>query len=109
MAIPNFDQAHVPASKLVHYLLDTNHPVGKSKAWVFRRHGYEESNKERLESDLLRIARTAEAEVVETPYGLKYIATGDIITPVGKIVSIRTIWIMEPNDPRPRFITAYPV
>jgi len=51
------------------------------------------------------------ASAVQSEYGTKYIVDGPIISPIGKVVSIRTIWIVEAADPMgsPRFVTAYPV
>jgi len=43
-----------------------------------------------------------------TSFGQKFIVDGQIITPVGKNILLRTAWIIEPDDERPRFITAYP-
>ncbi len=31
------------------------------------------------------------------------------MTPRGTIINLRTIWLMEPGNDRPRFVTAYPV
>ena len=40
-------------------------------------------------------------------HGKKYIIDGILKTPKGRDVKIRTVWIVEHNDARPRFITAY--
>ena len=108
MRIPNAADAFVPPGKLAGYLLALAHPVGGPKAQFFRARGFDEAHAEELEAGLLAIARDAEAEAEESPHGTKYIADGDLSTPRGTTVRVRTVWIVEPTDPRPRFITAYP-
>lgn len=108
MKIPNVAAAFVPADKLAGYLLALAHPVGGPKARFFRARGFDGANAAELEAGLLAIARTADTEAVESPHGVKYVAVGDLPTPSGEVVSVRTVWIVEPTDPRPRLITAYP-
>lgn len=45
----------------------------------------------------------------ETNFGLKYTIDGQLSTPNGSVVRITTVWVVEPPDDRPRFVTAYPV
>lgn len=40
MLLPNREKAYVPERKLTSYLLSLTHPVGKSKAQFFYRHGF---------------------------------------------------------------------
>ncbi len=108
MKIPNADAAFVPPEKLTDYLLALAHPVGGPKARFFRVHGFDETNMAELEAGLLAIARSADAEGTESPHGAKYVADGSLPTPTGRSVRVRTVWIVEPADPRPRLITAYP-
>ena len=62
-----------------------------------------------LEQGLLSIARTETvAQVIQSPYGKKYIIDGFLATPNGTSVKIQTVWIVEVQDVRPRFVTAYP-
>ncbi len=109
MTIPNASEAFVPREKLTHYLLALGHPVGGPKAAFFRMHGFDEANLAELEAALLGIARSAGVKVTTSKNGTKYIADGDLPTPRGRTVQIRTVWIVEPTEPRPRFITAYPL
>lgn len=107
--MPNGDRAVVPRAKVVGYLLAPDHPDGKSKARFFLGQGYRPARPERLVDDLLGIARTG--TVVETlwsPHGIKHIVDGTVETPDGSRVPLRTVWIVEPVKPRPRFVTAYP-
>ncbi len=109
MKLPNAAEAFVPPEKLTDYLLALGHPVGGPKARFFRAHGFSEVSTAELADGLLSIVRTAEVEVEENPHGTKYVADGDLPTPSGRTVHIRTVWIVEPKAPRPRFITAYPI
>ena len=108
MKLPDADAAFVPADKLTGYLLALAHPVGGSKARFFRAQGFGETNMEKLEAGLLAIARSADAEATESSHGTKYVVDGDLLSPSGKRVRVRTVWIVEITDSRPRLITAYP-
>lgn len=96
--------------KLVDYLLSTTHPVGKFKARIFQEWGFYETNVDVLENSLKTIARTQEVNKTTTSsYGTKYIVTGRIKTPTGSTITLQTVWILEPVQENPRFVTAYPV
>jgi hypothetical protein len=41
-------------------------------------------------------------------FGTKYVIDGELFTPVGSAVQIRTVWVIDSQDARPRFVTAYP-
>ena len=108
--LPNHEQAYIPKPKLTEYLLSETHEVGKAKAKYFRSLGYTEVNADQLADSLLMIAKSKEvSQAVTTPYGTKYIVQGDICTPIGTTVRIRTVWVVESGYKRPRFVTAYPV
>jgi hypothetical protein len=40
--------------------------------------------------------------------GRKYIVDGALQTPVGQTVMVRTRWIVDEGETRPRLVTAYP-
>lgn len=109
MRLPGRGRALVPAAKLKDYLLSDTHATGKSKARFFRAHGYSSTRADLLESGLLRIAKDGEvAEQIASSFGAKYIIDGVLETPSGKAATVRTIWIIEAGDTRPRFVTTYP-
>jgi hypothetical protein len=109
MRLPESESAYVPAEKLTGYLLSESHPVGRAKAKFFRSLGYDDSNVADLESGLLEIARNGPiAETEGTPYGVKYVIDGSLKAPAGRIALVRTVWIVETGDIRPRFVTAFP-
>lgn len=109
MLLPDRERAWVPPSKLTLYLLSETHPVGRGKAQFFRGVGYDEQHLPELEQDLLSLARREEvAEMVPSMHGTKYVIEGEVVTPTGRRVYIRTIWIVEPGGQGPRFVSAYP-
>ncbi len=108
--LPNREQAYIPEPKLSKYVLSETHAVGKAKAKYFRSLGYTQANANELADALLMIAKSeGVSKKVTTPYGTKYIVEGELVTPSGTTARIRTVWVVEPHDKRPRFVTAYPV
>lgn len=110
MQIPNNAKAYIPAAKLTEYLLSKTHAVGRTKARFFRSLGFDEVNVVRLEAALLTIARTEPVvDMVTSVHGTKYVIDGPLETPNGLVVRVRTVWVVEPGQDAPRFVTAYPV
>ncbi len=109
MTLPNRNEAFVPPAKLQGYLLSYTHSVGQAKAKFFREFGFDETNLSLFESALLSVAQTEDVlDTIATPFGTKYVVDGSISTPVGTAVSVRTVWIIEHGETKPRFVTAYP-
>ena len=110
MRLPNAEAAEVDPEKLKGYLLSQTHPIGRSKAKFFRSIGFDESHVTILEQGLIEIARTEEiADTAPSVHGVKYIIDGLIMTPSGSRVRLRTVWILDSGQGRPRFVTAYPM
>src|SRR4030042_5702839 len=109
MEFPNRENAYIPLSKLQDYLLSETHSVGKSKAKLLRSFGFNEMNIDMLMQGLISIAHSGDIkEVLSAPYGVKYVIDGLLRTPAGRSIEMRTIWITEKDQVRPRFVTAYP-
>lgn len=108
MTVPNAENAVVPPEKLTAYLLALSHPIGGSKARYFRAHGFADDNADVLADGLRHIVAGVPSSVRTSPFGTKYVVSGDLPTPRGTIVRIETVWIVEPPSNRPRFVTAYP-
>ena len=109
MKLPGVDKAIVPEKKLTEYLLSETHAVGRFKARFFRSLGFNETNVELLQKEILNLANSNNIEDIEqSDYGTKYILEGAIKTPIGKGVKIKTVWIIEKGKSQPIFITAYP-
>ena len=72
MPIPHADTASIAPEKLTDYLLNDQHPVGRSKAKWFRSLGYDPSYPVVLEQDLLKLVRSSDAHTVKSsPFGTK--------------------------------------
>ncbi len=109
MRLPNSNKAWIPREKLAGYLLSTTHPVGSAKASFFLSFGFNEQNVGLLEAALLLLARTSDfSATTDSPYGKKYEVDGDLETPSGRTVTVRTVWIIEAGEQNPRFVTAFP-
>jgi hypothetical protein len=110
MKLPNREQAYIPSTKLSGYLLSETHSVGKSKAKLLRSVGFNEVNMGLLKKALIAIAHSEDVtETISSQHGIKYIIDGQLQTPVGTKIRMRTIWIIEAGQKKPRFVTAYPV
>ncbi len=110
MKLPNRENAYIPPSKLYDYLLSSVHSVGKWKASFFRAHGFDETNGDLLKEKLMTIIHFEEVkDVVRSLHGTKYIVEGEFETPVGSLIKLRTVWIIDTHPDRPRFVTAYPI
>ncbi|MFD2569962.1 DUF6883 domain-containing protein [Spirosoma soli] len=107
--LPDCEKARVEDIKLYKYLLNPNHPDGKSKARFYELIGYPIDKGEQLRADLLRLACSGSV-VDELPnrVGRKYVVVGSIDAPNGKTYLLLTVWAVEPPDEEPRLITAYP-
>jgi hypothetical protein len=109
MRLPNAELAEINPAKIGAYLLSETHPVGRSKARFFREAGFDESTIDLLSRGLLHIARTQEVvETSATVHGLKYVVEGGLDAPTGRRLRLRTVWIVDRGQERPRFVTAYP-
>ncbi|MDR4493128.1 MAG: hypothetical protein R3B74_01655 [Nitrospirales bacterium] len=109
MNLPNGAHAVVGADKVRDYLLDVTHPDGFGKAAFFTAMGFQREAWEELANALRQIAwDSAVTKSMTSMHGQKYIVDGIIPTPMGQNVIVRTIWIVDKGEDRPRFVTAYP-
>lgn len=110
MRLPHGNKTIIPKEKLLNYILSETHSTGKFKAKFFRSLGFNVTNVHLLEKALKKIAKSEEIENFSvSEYGVKYVLESNIDSPIGKIVKVRTIWIIEKDQTRPRFITIYPI
>lgn len=110
MKLPNGNLAYVPPEKLRRYLLSATHPVGGSKARWLQAVGFRQEDVASLEAALTAVARDGEVhDTRAAPSWVLYSVDGALLTPSGEAVAVRTVWALEQDDDRPRFITAYPL
>jgi len=71
--------------------------------------GYGQENWEQLAKDIITQHLTLNAELGEkTKYGQKYMIAGDIKGPSGRVIRLKSIWIILTGEDFARFITIYP-
>lgn len=62
-----------------------------------------------LAEDLTEIALEQDVTREEkTLFGVRYVIDGVLRTPLGRELSIRTIWFIDNHGQIPHFVTAYP-
>lgn len=110
MKLPNRENAHIPPQKLKDYILSKTHSVGRWKARFFRAFGFDETSVAALEQSLIAIAHSKDVkDVIPSEHGTKYVIESSLQTPSGNPVQVRTVWVIDEGQDRPRFVTVYPV
>ncbi len=109
MNLPAADRALIRPEKLRDYLLSTEHPVGRFKAAFFARLGYSRADWQKLQQDILQIARTGTAlERQASTFGRKYEVNGILRGPSGREALVTTVWIVKIGEDYPWLVTVYP-
>jgi len=105
-----FTEIVVDSAKLRDYCLSARHPRGRHKARVFRsRLGLTARDAEFLRDALIEAARHGWRELVTTDndsYGERFILDFAITTSAGT-ATIRSGWIVAPQQQVLRFVTCY--
>ena len=106
----DFDRTIIEDRKITDYLMNEEHPRGKNKAIVFMSRGF---SKERVVEFKNRLVQHAKENKIilreETIFGAMYIIEGKINAPEGRVLNIRSVWIVENRQNFPKFVTAYPI
>ncbi len=93
--------------KLKDYLLNPNHPVGKSKAkWFKEALGFTQENRKALAKQVVFDSKKA-VQTAVTEYGIKYNQVIKITGANGKVIDVTFAWIKN-NDGVVRLVTAIP-
>jgi len=109
LRLPGSESAVISPAKIHDYLLSATHPIGRFKAAFFSVLGYTTDNWERLQKDLLQLARSGEAVAGQgSPYGQKYEVRGTLVGPSGRQARVVTVWIVLNGEAHPQLVTAYP-
>ena len=109
MKLPNAEHAYVDRAKILDYLLNSSHPDGAGKAQFFLALGFRPQDWTCLAEALRAVAVFDDVCMsLESPYGCKYVIDGCVETPNGGSARVRTVWICEADESRPRLVTAYP-
>lgn len=107
--LPNVELAVVPAAKLRDYVLNPAHPQGGPKARVFAAVlGLTRADWGYLREQLLAGVKVAPAAPRgSTQWGELHEALVEVRGGGGRVVWVRTGWILRFDDERPHLTTAY--
>ena len=108
MKLPSGDRAIVEHEKLMGYVLNPDHPVGRHHAYLFERLlGITRANSKILRQALLDAASTSEVEkVTSNPFGTKYRLRCPISGPRGT-VEVISVWVLNVDSDSPRLVTCF--
>jgi hypothetical protein len=111
MKLPHLENAYVPEAKLVKYLLNLEHKKGgRDKAVFLMRFGFTIEAWELLAQALLAHAAAYEvASTMTLADRVHYVVEGEIISPDGRNLPVRSVWVIETDSSAPRFVSAYPI
>jgi len=110
MRVPNTERAFIDMSKLRDYALNQTHRVGGHKARLFAiLFGMTINDAEALRDRLLHVIQTEEATLGELDeYGQRYVIDF-LLTWQNKQSTVRSAWIIRPDEDFPRLVTCYPL
>lgn len=98
-------KAIISLRKLTEYLLISLPKDDKSE--YLAKGGYNLENWQQLEQDLREQILSLESQpTLKTQYGQKYQIIGSLICPNGKILTVKTIWIV--TEQTTQFVTLFP-
>ncbi|HVH78069.1 MAG TPA: hypothetical protein VM782_01655 [Stellaceae bacterium] len=108
--LPRVTHAFLDDAKVSDYLLNPNHsPQAAGKEKFFTAHGFSRAAVDQLKRALLDHARRNQISgALTTAFGEKYEVSCQLTTPDGRNPCVISVWIVEPPDLNPRFVTAYP-
>jgi hypothetical protein len=95
--------------KITGYLLNENHPQGRSKALWFQSFGFS-LNRWREFSDSIQtlLQKHKGKRICKSTFGHRVVVWGFLEIPRGQKVQVTTVWQVERGILAPRLITAYP-
>ena len=107
--LPRVANATLADAKITQYLLNPAHPTGAAKARFFVLFGFSPANWAELKKALLEHPLSNPVtDQRSRPFGELFEVSCALVTPDGRNPCIISIWLIEPPDPNPKFITAYP-
>lgn len=108
MKLPRAEDVEIDARKILDYLLSQTHPVGRFKARVFARAGFNINTAEGFIAEIRRIAAAGEIAAAEDfEFGRKYTVPGELVGPLGS-TQVLTVWLQEPGRAGVRLVTVRP-
>jgi hypothetical protein len=108
-ALPNAHAAFVADAKVRDYLLDPSHPENGGKAGFYTSFGFTRRAWAELAAALRRHAITHPVSRVRPdPWGTRYEIRGRLESPDRSNPIVWSVWVIDPSNGNPRFVTAYP-
>src|SRR2546423_15635722 len=106
-ALPNYQKAVIPRSKLEDYALNPAHKVGRHKARLFKSIlGFEKADWQKLEKIILDELPYHEAVLSrKDKWGKFYSVSMPIVGLNGNTAIVQTIWQIETGTNHPSFVT----
>lgn len=108
--LPRAANATLDDAKIIRYLLNAAHsPEAAANERFLTSLGFSRANWTDLKTALLDHPLTNPvASQTTNPYGQKYVVCCALVTLDCRNPCIVSVWIIEPPDPDPKFVTAYP-
>ena len=108
MLVPNAVDAVIDMRKLTNYCLDTNHEIGKHKAYIFKRVlDLTIEDAEKLRAELLNAVKNTEAQTGKfDKYGQRYTVDFEMRNGAKKAI-VRSGWVFETNTDFPHLTTCF--
>ena len=108
-ALPNVASASIPEKKLSGYALNSEHPIGRNKARVFKAAlGFTDADAASLERQIILKLPFYPASIgKKDQYGQRYTVDMPITGKNGQTRIIRTGWIIKTGESSPTLTTAY--
>jgi hypothetical protein len=109
MTLPNAAAATIAADKLRDYLLNIEHPRGRTKARLLLLMGFSPDRWEELER-ALRIEHLTQdvSSSNQTEYGTRFTIVAPLTGPLHRKILFRSVWQIDLGDTAARLITMYP-
>ncbi len=106
--LPNAALAHVEDVKVRDYLLNPGNLQNQGKAGQFERYGFVRDHWQVLADALCKHPTiNPVVRMVSSPHGVKYVVECSLETPDHRNPCLRSVWIIEDGQDRPRLVTAY--
>lgn len=107
--LPNAASATLDDAKITQYLLNPSHPVGGGKAKFFLSRGFTQAKWPELKLALLDHPQHNQVtSQTANMHGERYVISCSLRTPDTTNPCVISVWNIQPSDPYPRFVTAYP-
>ena len=108
--IGNAQDLRISDSKVADYLLNSEHPIGASKAKFFEGVGHRRQDLEKFKATMREHAASNPVASVENhAYGIKHVIDCFVGMPNGRSYCIRTVWNDHCDGLPPVLITAHPI